>query len=229
MADHDPVAASPARGVGRPRRLTLERLLDTAIAMGLAEISMKELAARLGVGIATLYRYVESRDALIRLAAGRQAARAAPADTGQDWAALVRDYAAALFSSLGQEPALVVGFLEARWGIAVELEFVDGFLGAMAARGVPGPQAMSLYRAMAKIVLGAAVASGHFAALAARGTGQARELGASLDAFDEDELPHLRAAAADYADEEAASDWRAPLDAVLRDAAIRFAGLPEIR
>ncbi len=225
MADHEP----PVRGVGRPRRLTLEQLLDTATDMGLADLNMKELAARLGVGIATLYRYVESRDALIRLAAGRRAARATPADTGQDWAILVRDYAAALFSSVGQEPPLVVGFLEARWGIAVELEFVDGFLGALATRGVSTPAAMALYRAMAKIVLGAAVASGHFAALAARGTCQARELTASLAAWDADELPHLRAAAADYADEAAASDWREPLDAVLRDAATRFAGGHDIR
>lgn len=220
MAEQEP----PARGVGRPRRLTLEQLLDTATAMGLADLNMKELAARLGVGIATLYRYVESREALLRLAAGRRATRATPADTGQDWATLVRDYAAALFSSLGQEPPLVIGFLEARWGIAVELEFVDGFLGALSARGIPMPEAMALYRAMAKIVLGAAVASGHFAALAARGTSQARELTASLAAWDADELPHLRAAAAYYADEASASDWREPLDAVLRDAATRFAG-----
>ncbi|MET0269523.1 MAG: TetR family transcriptional regulator [Sphingomonas sp.] len=219
MADHDP----SARSVGRPRRLTLERLLDTAIDMGLAEVSMKDLAARLGVGIATLYRYVENRDGLIRLASGRRAVRATPADIGQDWATLVRDYAAALFSSVGREPALVVGFLEARWGIAVELEFVDGFLGALAGRGVPADEAMRLYRAMAKIVLGAAVATGHFAALAARGADQARELTGALAGWEGDELPHLRAAAADYADEAAASDWRAPLEAVLRDAAARFA------
>jgi AcrR family transcriptional regulator len=225
VVDDDP----PSRGVGRPRRLTLERLLDTAIEMGLADLSMKELAVRLGVGIATLYRYVESRDALIRLAAGRQASRAAPADTGQDWQAIVRDYAASLFNSVGQEPALVVGFLEARWGIAVELEFVDGFLGALAARGLRGPEAMQLYRAMAKIVLGAAVASAHFAALAARGTRQVRELTGALAAWHPDELPHLRAAATDYADEAAASDWRAPLDAVLRDAAARFAADATIR
>ncbi len=225
VADYDP----PSRGVGRPRRLTLERLLDTAIEMGLADLGMKELAARLGVGIATVYRYVENREALVRLAAGRQVTRATPADVGQDWQAIVHDYAASLFGSVGREPALVIGFLEARWGIAVELEFVDGFLGALAARGVPPAEAMGLYRAMAKIMLGAAVATAHFTALAARGTGQARELRGALASWDTDELPYLRAAADDYADEVAASDWRAPLDAVLRDAAARFARTGVIR
>ncbi|MGF7151273.1 AcrR family transcriptional regulator [Sphingomonas zeicaulis] len=207
--------APSSRSVGRPRRLTLDRLLDTAIDMGLAELNMKDLAARLGVGIATVYRYVESREALIRLAAGRRAIRSAPADVGQPWQEIVRDYAASLFSSVGQEPALVIGFIEARWGIAVELEFVDGFLGALAARGFDRDEAMALYRAVTKIVLGAAVAAHHFAALAARDTSQARELAAALAAWDEDELPHLRAAADAYADEAAAVDWRPALETVL--------------
>jgi AcrR family transcriptional regulator len=209
-------SAWPARAVGRPRRLTLDRLLDTAIELGLADLNMKDLAARLDVGIATLYRYVENRDELIRLAAGRQAIRATPADVGQPWQDLVRDYAASLFSSVGQEPALLIGFLEARWGTAVELEFADGFLGALAARGFAPSEAMWLYRSMGKIVLGAAVAAGHFAALAARGTSQARELSTALDAWEADELAYLREASADYADEAAAVDWRALLDVVLR-------------
>ncbi|WP_016746551.1 TetR/AcrR family transcriptional regulator [Rhizorhabdus wittichii] len=206
---------SPARQAGRPRRLTLDRLLDTAIELGLADLNMKELAAHLGVGIATLYRYVENRDALIRLAAGRQATRSAPVDSGQPWREIVLDYAAALFSSVGQQPSLIIEFVEARWGIAVELEFVDGFLGALERRGFAPDEAMALYRAMAKILLGAAVAAGHFAALAARGTTQARELRQALGSFEADELPHLRAAADDYADEVAATAWRPILDAVL--------------
>lgn len=203
------------RQAGRPRRLTLDRLLDTAIEMGLADLNMKDLAAHLGVGIATLYRYVENRDALIRIAAGRQAMRSAPVDTGQPWREIVLEYAAALFSTVGQQPSLIIEFVEARWGIAVELDFVDSFLGALQARGISAAEGMAVYRAMAKVVLGAAVAAGHFAALAARGTNQAKELGQALDSFEPDELPHLRAAADDYADEVASTAWRPILEAVL--------------
>lgn len=185
--------------------------------MGLADLSMKDLANRLGVGIATLYRYVDNREALIRLAAGRRARRSAPVDTGQSWQEITCQYADSLFSSVGRDTTLLTEFLEARWGIAVELEFVDNFLGALTARGFPPADAMRLYRAMAKIVLGAAVAAGHFGALAARGTNQARELASALATWDADELPHLRAAAEDYADEAAADDWREPLEAVMRD------------
>lgn len=206
---------APPRLVGRPRRLTLDRLLDAAIEGGLQDLNMKELATRLDVGIATLYRYVENRDALIRLAAGRQAYRHVPPDTGQPWEEIVHEYAAALFSSTGQNPHLVTGFIDGRWGIAVELEFVDGFLGAMCARGFGEADAMSLYRQMTQVVLGAAVAAAHFGALASRGTSQARELAKVLDAWELDEVPHLRATVDDYADEEAACDWRPALDAIL--------------
>lgn len=216
-----PCTPQPNRAVGRPRRLTLDRLIDTAIEIGLADLNMKELAARLGVGIATLYRYVENREALIRLAASRRAVRLTPVDTGQAWQAIVRAHAEALFSSVGEEPALIVEFLEARWGIAVELESVESFLAALIARGFTAGEAMDLYRATTRIVLGAAVAAGHFAALAARGTSQAAELAAVLDDCEPDDLPNLRAAAADYADERAAADWRPMLEAVLRDAEAR--------
>ncbi len=51
--------------------------------MGLADLNMKDLAARLGVGIATLYRYVANRDELIGRRPVAQAYRYKPADTGQ--------------------------------------------------------------------------------------------------------------------------------------------------
>jgi AcrR family transcriptional regulator len=205
------------RTVGRPRRLTLDQLLDAAIEGGLHDLNMKELAGRLGVGIATLYRYVENREALIRLAAGRQADRHVPRDEGQAWDDLVRDYAAALFSSTSTNPQLLTGFIEGQWGVAIEIEFIDRFLGSMQKRGLSAAAATDLYRQMAQVVLGAAVAASHFSSLAARGTGQARELAIVLGEWEADEVPHLRAAAGDYADEAAACDWRPALDAILRD------------
>lgn len=210
-------AGNGARMVGRPRRLTLDQLLDAAIEAGLNDLNMKELAARLGVGIATLYRYVENRETLIRLATGRQASRQVPPDTGQDWAVLTRAYATTLFSSLGQNPHLLIGFVEGQWGVAVELEFVDAFLGAMTARGFTSDEALHLYRMMGQVVVGAAAAAGHFAALSARGEDQRRELSRALAEWEPDELPHLRAVADRYIDERAACDFLPALEAMLRD------------
>jgi AcrR family transcriptional regulator len=211
----------PLRVVGRPRRLTLDRLLDAAIEGGLSDLNMKDLAARLGVGIATLYRYVENRDTLVRLATGRQAGRHAPPDTGQHWAQLARSFADALFVSLGGNAQLVIGFIEAQWGIAVEMEFVDAFLGAMTARGFEEEEAMRLYRQIGQVVIGAAAVGGHFAALSNRDTDQGRELKRALNAWDPDELPHLRRAAHAYSDEMASCDIGPAIDAILNDTARR--------
>src|SRR5687767_8427203 len=63
---------SHRRTIGRPRLLTRELVIDAAIEIGLAAISMKRLAEHLGVGTATLYQYVGSRDELLKLAAERQ-------------------------------------------------------------------------------------------------------------------------------------------------------------
>jgi AcrR family transcriptional regulator len=220
-APSDPAAPAPEppRLVGRPRRLTLDRLLDAAIECGLNDLNMKDLAARLGVGIATLYRYVENRDTLVRLATGRQANRLVPPDHGQGWADLAGAYAEAMYASVGANAHLVIGFIEAQWGIAVEMEFVDSYLGAMTSRGFSIDEAMHLYRQLGQVVLGAATVTGHFGALAARGTDQRRELGRALGDWEADELPHLRGAAEAYADQAAACAIGPAIDAILRDTA----------
>lgn len=212
-------APSPLRVVGRPRRLTLDTLLDAAIEGGLADLNMKELAGRLGVGIATLYRYVENRDTLVRLATGRQAGRHAPPDTGQHWTELTRAFADAMFVSLGGNAQLVIGFIEAQWGIAVEMEFVDAFLGAMTKRGFEDEEAMRLYRQVGQVVIGAAAVGGHFAALSNRDTDQGRELKRALKAWEPDELPHLRRAARDYSNQIAPCDIGPSIDAILNETA----------
>jgi AcrR family transcriptional regulator len=59
------------RPLGRPRMLTLEMIIVVAVDVGLEHFSMSAVATRLGVGVATLYSYVESRDALKALVASR--------------------------------------------------------------------------------------------------------------------------------------------------------------
>ena len=59
---------TPSR-VGRPRRLSTDEIVTTAIALadekGLDGLSMPKLAKRLSVGTMTLYGYVESKDDLL--------------------------------------------------------------------------------------------------------------------------------------------------------------------
>ncbi|WP_336951338.1 hypothetical protein [Sphingobium aromaticivastans] len=70
------------KAAGRPRSTDLETLLEVAAGMDLSTVSMKALAQRLGVGVATAYRYVKDRDSLVRLASARAAHRKLPVDVG---------------------------------------------------------------------------------------------------------------------------------------------------
>ena len=64
--------AAPPR-VGRPPRVQAPDIIAAAIEIGLDKVTLKQVADRLGVGIATLYRHVRNRDELVRLAAFRVA------------------------------------------------------------------------------------------------------------------------------------------------------------
>ena len=78
-------------GVGRPAQHTRAEITAVAVALadreGLDAVSMRRVAAELGTGAASLYRYLEHRDDLLDLmtdAAGAEYAFGAP---GGDWLA----------------------------------------------------------------------------------------------------------------------------------------------
>ncbi len=63
------------QGVGRPPVLTVEQVVDEAIALadeeGIESLSMAKLARRLGVGTMTIYGYVTDKQHLLDLVAER--------------------------------------------------------------------------------------------------------------------------------------------------------------
>ncbi len=73
--------AVPSRGP-KPK-ITLDDVIDAGVAMadadGLANLSMRKVAGRLGVGAMSLYTYVPGRDELLELMVNRVHAELAPA------------------------------------------------------------------------------------------------------------------------------------------------------
>ena len=191
------VIAMPPRA-GRPRLLTLDQVLDGALAVGLDRFNMGVLAEHLGVGVATLYQYVAGRDDLVRRAVSRQVARLPlPVDAGQPWADYVREYALALQDALVSEPRSIAQFAEGGFGFETEVEMVDGFLAVMVLRGFTLAEAVRIVRHTGFIAFGAAVVIARERANAARGhkTGKAVE---RAIARSQASLPLMRAAAALY-------------------------------
>ena len=189
--------AIPPR-TGRPRLLTLDQVLDGALAVGLDRFNMGVLAEHLGVGVATLYQYVAGRDDLVRRAVSRQVARLPlPVDSGQPWADYVREYALALQDALASEPRSIAQFAEGGFGFETEVEMVDGFLAVMVLRGFTLADAVRIVRHTGFIAFGAAVVIARERANAARGdkTGKAVERAIARSPAG---LPLMRAAAALY-------------------------------
>lgn len=77
-------------GPGRPPRLSRERIVHAALQGGVATLTMRELAARLGVSHSSLYRWVPDRDGVLDLVSEAMVERVLPEDepgpdTWRDW------------------------------------------------------------------------------------------------------------------------------------------------
>lgn len=81
------------------------RLADVA---GLDAVSMRTLAVELGVGAASLYRYVSSKDELVDLMADAVMGSDMHVEAGGDWQAFLRSYAHGLRRMISLHPWMVV-------------------------------------------------------------------------------------------------------------------------
>ncbi|MEU3020813.1 MULTISPECIES: TetR/AcrR family transcriptional regulator C-terminal domain-containing protein [unclassified Nocardiopsis] len=99
--------AAPAARKGPRPKLTVARILETAIALGdqggTEAVTMSRTAAALGVGTMSLYRYVESRSDLLLLAADAVLG-APPEPEGRTWRERTHSLARAMRSVFRRHP-----------------------------------------------------------------------------------------------------------------------------
>ena len=149
-----------AASYGRPRLLTHEEILDGAVKLGLENVTMKKLSDHLGVGTATLYQYFSSRKALMRAAAVHSLSDVAfPADTGQHWSLLARDYIGGLLKLFADNPTYINSMSPTEFGFEVHFKLIEPFLKSMQARGIGPRQGMRLFNQVGLIAYGGAVES----------------------------------------------------------------------
>ncbi|WP_337662195.1 TetR/AcrR family transcriptional regulator [Actinoalloteichus sp. AHMU CJ021] len=101
----DPPTPSP---LGRRARLSLTAVVDAAIGLvqesGLEALSMRGVAARLGVGAMSLYTYVPGRTELVDLMIDRAYEAFELPDPEADWRPALEQYARQLHALLGRHP-----------------------------------------------------------------------------------------------------------------------------
>lgn len=193
------VAPAPQPRVGRPPSLSTQAIIAAALEIGLDKVSFKQLAARLGVNVATVYRYVRNRNELLRLAAFQLTlSRRLPEQGYAHWSQLALRYAEEMFESFMNEPELVGEFLKGSIGPHVEIDVLDQFLGAMARYGFSPEEGLLLHRAIGTMTIGAATGVIALRARQAAGTPWHVEIRRTLIERADHDLPNVRLAMSEY-------------------------------
>lgn len=216
------------RSVGRPRRLTLDQVLDAALELGLDNLTMAAVASRLGVGVAVLYSYVKNREELVRFASIRAAHQHGfPEDKGQHWAHYVSDYARGLYEMLTSNSQLIASFLEGGLGPEAQIDSAEAWMSALTGRGFTPQESVQLLRVVGQLVLGCAATAIHARALAANGTSYSAAACKAINSRSDEELPLLKRHIDMFTDDIQYGSWKGGLQLILEAvAAEREEALP---
>ena len=159
QSGHDGMDGQPLSGkraVGRPRRLTLDAIVDAACAVGIERLEMSLVAQQLNTGVATLYGYVRGRDHLLELVAERMASRAMADSFGGTWQEVLRGHAALCFAMFNSKPEMI-GNLIGGEKTDRELAYAANLIALLEKDGLAREQALDLYVETNQVVIGAAV------------------------------------------------------------------------
>lgn len=187
------VASSPRRARGRPRRIDQGTILAAAAQMSAGELSIPDLARRLGVSVAAVYRYVSGRDEVLELL-GRQAMAtlALPPRDRRHWAQWLMGYAAALREALRRFPGRISHVHPGAPYSPTSLDRVETFLSVLTHAGFSDAEAMMTYLLIVDTVFGFVHRELETAAEDRAGRSYRKLFYQTLAGRESDELPILR-------------------------------------
>jgi AcrR family transcriptional regulator len=211
--------------MGRPAKLTRERLQAAALALvdeqGLAGLTIRALAERVGTAPMTLYNHVDGRAELEALVVDAALGEARWQDTpAADWRDAVRDVATAMWRAARAHPQ-VIPLIPARRSRSASLrEPSEALLEALARSGRSGAALLVAFRSVTALVLGFAQGelAGPLTAAAGEAPGAVIERFRALPAFRYPRLIEI-ATAATTSDPE--DEFRAGLELLVTGLAAR--------
>jgi AcrR family transcriptional regulator len=215
----------PDPSPGGRRALTRERVVGEALAIiaadGAQSLSMRALAARLGVVPGALYRHVRGKEQLYDLildaVLGEVDCRADPA---APWAAQVAALASRLRAVLEDHRGVAV-VLKTRDPLSpTSLDLAEAFLAPLVAAGLPGREAAQAFRLLYDYTLGFALADPTSPAeQRLRDTATTEQLHAFFRALPASRFPALSAHGVHAWDGDRDQRFTAGLDTLLRGVA----------
>ena len=198
------VSTPQRRRRGRPPKLSRPAILAAAMTLidrdGAEALTMRSLAAALGVEAMSLYRHVESKQALLDGIADQLYAQIEPRGVSTDWAAAVRGYASSVRGLARAHPRAFA--LVAPRG-ASALQPVEDLLASLRAAGFTPARAVSVYRLVAAYTRGYVLAEIGGFALDEQALGQSAR------------LPSIRALARQLTGEPGNGSFRAGLETII--------------
>lgn len=201
---------------GRPRSVSTAQIVAAALELGLDTASFREIAARLGVATATIYRRVHSRDELLRLAAFELTLqRRLPQSGREHWSQLAMRYAESLFQAFVAEPQLIMELLKGGLGPHAEVDLLEQFLDTIAEHGFDSREGTALFHSIGMLVLGAASATIGLQASQDALLDWPQRMQAVLAEREPEELPRVREVFQGESPRSLQSDWRGALHALL--------------
>lgn len=199
MTEHD--IESPRAGVGTPGRAALsrERVLRTAVAVadagGAASLTMRSLAADLGVKPMSLYHYVRNKDDLLDGMVDLVFDEIAAPEPGGDWHAEVRRRAASARRVL-RTHRWAIGLLDSRTSPGpATLRHHEAMVGTLRRAGFSVPQAAHAYALLDSYLYGFVVQE---SALPFDEPGGSAEVAEGIVAAMGDAYPYLAEMAAEH-------------------------------
>ena len=162
------------RSMPRARSLTHEVIADAALAVvdrdGLGALSMRSVAAELGAGAMSLYRYVRDRGELERLVVDRVLEAVDPAPPPRaSWQRQVTVLAERMRAAVGAHPKVVPLVVAHRHSAPSVIRCAEAFLAALTRAGFDGRRRVVALRTLVSYVAGALEAQ-HLSPLAGPGT-----------------------------------------------------------
>jgi AcrR family transcriptional regulator len=212
----------PDGGDSGRRLLTRERVVAEALAVisadGAPALSMRAIAARLGVVPGALYRHVRSKEQLYDLVLDAVLAEVdCEAAPGAPWATQVAALAHRLRAILENHPG-IAALLKARDPVSpAALALAEAFLASLRAAGLPGGEAALAFRLVYDYTVGFALAdSTSPAEQRLRDAGTRKELHAFLRSLPASRFPTLAAGGTYAWDDDRDQRFSWGLDTLLR-------------
>ncbi|RAY16290.1 TetR/AcrR family transcriptional regulator [Actinomadura craniellae] len=180
------MAEKPAGRVER-RPLTRELIVRTSIALierdGAKALSMRKIAAELGVGVMSLYNHVPNKDALLAAVAESVLAEldVPDADPDRDWKLNARAMAAAFQATARRHPRSMYLALTSRAGQLSGWRTAERALALFDAAGFDGATSVRALRALMSYVIGAQVLEGGALRMSERLPGEPAEPQINID------------------------------------------------